>query len=407
VFRLFVTLSAGETLSRLLYVIAFMLLARKLGETSLGQIGLVMTITSYALLVVQQGFNTPAIREVSRDPTQLRRYADTILGLRLLLSVLAFAALGGFALWSGLSNVQNMLLLVSSIRLFGAALSLQWPFQALQRPRSLALSGIIAQIVFLIAVISAPDATWILFIAGAQVAGELLASIYLWLLLSLEFGFIYPSWTPLSWVAIGKESWPMSLSMVLGNLLYNFDIFALAWLAGNAEIGLYIACYRCTTVFNPLFVMLSASIFPTLAKLHPDYQSVRRLGMQIAGLTLPVCLLVAGAITWWAKPILSLLYGPSFQHGSTVLQVLIWALPIQGVRIVMRQILLASHLQKQEAFTMGMAVAANITGDLILVPFYGPLGCAISTVFSELVLLTTAQYLVSRNLNIAPTQTAA
>ena len=385
-FRLFVTLSAGETIARLLYVIAFMLLARKLGETALGQIGLVMTITSYALLAVQQGFNTPAVRVVSRAPEQLKRYAEVILGLRLVLSVIAFAVLGGFALRAGIGSMQNMLLLVSSVRLFGAAISLQWPYQALQRPRSLALSGVLAQIVFLGAVVAAPDASWLLFIAGAQVAGEIIASLYLWVLLSLEFGPIYPSWSPDSWLALGRESWPLSLSMVLGNLLYNFDIFALAWLSSKAEIGLYIACYRCTTVFSPLFVMLSVSIFPTLAKLYPDHRTLRRLGMQIAMLTFPVCILVSSVITWWARPILSTLYGPAFEHGSTVLQVLIWALPIQGVRIVLRQILLAAHLQKLEVFTMGMAVLTNITGDLILVPFYGPLGCAVSTVLSELVL---------------------
>lgn len=396
--QLFLTLSAGETLARFVSVLAFMLLARKFGETALGQIGLAITITSYALLAVQQGFNTPAVREVSRSPDKLRKYAEIILGLRLILAIFGFALIGGYAFWNGVEKPASLLLLVLGARLFGAAVLLQWPFQALEQPRMIAFSSVLAQIVFLGAVIAVPDATWILWVAAAQVAGELLASIYLWGALRRKIGPVLPSWDVNGWKSLVKDSWPMSMSLMLGNLLYNFDVFALAWLSGDAQIGLYLACYRCITVFIPFITMLSLSIFPALARLYPDRVKLKRQGMRIAFLTLPVCLVISSIMTFWAKPILGLLYGSSFQDGTRVLQVLAWALPIQGIRMILRQILLAAHLQKLEAFTMAMAVITNVIADLILVPYWGPLGCAVSTVLSELALWATAQYLLARHL---------
>ena len=63
--RNFLTLSAGEIAARGMHALAFLVLARVLKPAGLGTFELATAITTYALIVVLQGFDTIAIREVS------------------------------------------------------------------------------------------------------------------------------------------------------------------------------------------------------------------------------------------------------------------------------------------------------------------------------------------------------
>ena len=58
------TLSTGELVARGMHAVAFLLLARALGKEALGQFGFATAVTSYALLLVMQGFDAIAMRDV-------------------------------------------------------------------------------------------------------------------------------------------------------------------------------------------------------------------------------------------------------------------------------------------------------------------------------------------------------
>jgi peptidoglycan biosynthesis protein MviN/MurJ (putative lipid II flippase) len=59
----------------------------------------------------------------------------------------------------------------------------------------------------------------------------------------------------------------------------------------------------------------------------------------------------------------------------------------QGVRCVFRQVLYAFRLEQIDSWNVQGAVATNAVIDFALIPKFGALGCAISTVVSETVYL--------------------
>ena len=61
-------------------------------------------------------------------------------------------------------------------------------------------------------------------------------------------------------------------------------------------------------------------------------------------------------------------------------------MPLQALRGVLRQMLLAFRHQRIDLLNMTAGLVVNVTLDILLIPQYGPLGCAISTVASELLL---------------------
>jgi O-antigen/teichoic acid export membrane protein len=82
------SLSLGELSARAMQVLAIIILARRLGSESFGHFVLATTITTYLLLVVQQGLDTIAIRCVSQKQFDLPDVVASILGFRLVVAAM-------------------------------------------------------------------------------------------------------------------------------------------------------------------------------------------------------------------------------------------------------------------------------------------------------------------------------
>jgi O-antigen/teichoic acid export membrane protein len=100
-----------------------------------------------------------------------------------------------------------------------------------------------------------------------------------------------------------------------------------------------------------------------------------------------------------AGPILVLLYGEEFRSGAQYLQVLSWILPIQGLRTISRQIVYAWRQQRVDTVNLALAAITNVVFDILLIPEFGALGCAFSSLAAEVVFLFAclrSAYAVSR-----------
>ena len=84
IWRNFLTLSAGETVARILHALAFFAVARRAGAEAFGAFGVAMAIALYMSITVQQGFDTIGVRAGAKEPAKMRQLAARILGLRLI-----------------------------------------------------------------------------------------------------------------------------------------------------------------------------------------------------------------------------------------------------------------------------------------------------------------------------------
>lgn len=396
------TLGSGELVARGMHAVAFLLLARALGKEALGQFGFATAVTSYTLVLVMQGFDAIATRDVSRASGELKPYAENILGLRLLLAVVACAATGGYALLAGADRSPSRLLLILSISYVANAMTPRWSFLALEKSRPLALAGFISQSCFLVAAILIQSPSQVLWAAGAQVAGEALAALFLLWILMTRCGWLTVSFNRTFATRMIRQAWPVTLSLLLGNVMYNFDVVMLGAMGKGGEIGVYLACFRCVTVFTPLLTACQAAVFPFLARSYPNYETVRA---RVRWLTLAAVVALAAAgllIGSFARELLTLLFGPDYGEGATILQVLVWVLPIQGFRMLLRQLLVTFHLQHLDTRNISYGVLTNIVLDLALIPRLGALGCAISTVSSEVVFSTLSELAVRGRVSRRP-----
>ena len=381
------TLSLGELGARVMQVIAIIILARRLGSESFGYFILATTITTYLLLFVQLGLDIIAVRYVSQQQFGLSDLVASILGLRLTVATIVTVGLFIYVFIFGTDDPINRLLLIMSGLYFTNALSLRWPLLAREMMTPLALASFISQFCFFLGALLVLNDLQAAFAALAQVAGEVLAALYVWLAFNARCGHVRPSIDILLMRRLLSETWPIFLSLLLGTMMYNFDIIALRLMNKTAEIGVYAATYRCITVFSPFLLVMQSSIYPEFSRAWPDFSRIRRTAINLS-LTSSVVLGGAGLLLCaFASPLLVLLYGEEFGSGARYLQVLSWILPIQGLRTISRQIVFAWRQQRVDTVNLAVAVTTNVVFDILLIPDYGALGCAVSSLAAELVFL--------------------
>ena len=364
--RQFLTLSAGEGVARGLHALAFLLLARRFGPEALGAFGVAQAVASYGLLAVQRGLDVPAMLRVTREPGVAGAVRAAVVRLRVPVFVVLLA---GAVAWG------NWLLLAMAGMWLAAALQVRWLLLARQQSGPVAVGAVLASAVFLGAVVAGWPLLWV---AGALSVGELLASVWYW----RAAGGAAGAGARLDG-ELQREAWPFLASVLLGNLLYNLDVFVLGAVKSGAEVGLYVAAYRLLTVFSPVLGALQNSSLPEFGRLYPDGAAAQRLAFGVwrtsAGAAVGFAILLAGA----AGVLLPLLYGEAFGGAKGVVGVLALVLPVQVTRMVFRQPLLAFRGQREDLRNLAIAVAVNLGLDVALAPAYGGMGCAVSTLVAE------------------------
>jgi O-antigen/teichoic acid export membrane protein len=112
---------------------------------------------------------------------------------------------------------------------------------------------------------------------------------------------------------------------------------------------------------------------------------------------------VAGLLTWVATPLSEALWGRAFLPESAIaLQILIWFLPLSFVNGLTQYVLIALGLQARITVAFAVAAIFNLVANLVLVPTYGYVAAAATTIATEVVLLVPFALAISTRLPFRP-----
>jgi O-antigen/teichoic acid export membrane protein len=366
VIRQFLTLSAGEGAARGLHSLAFLVLARGVGPQALGEFGVAQAMASYGLLAVQRGLDLPAMLRVTREPGVAGALRSAMVRLRL--PVFVVLLVGVFVWGNWLERAMAGMWLAGSLQM-------RWLLLARQKGRAVVVAAVIASSVFLGASVAGLPLVWV---AASLSVGELLGAWWLW----REAGSDLVSGARLDG-ALQREAWPFLASLLLGNLLYNADVFVLGALRDSVEVGLYVAAFRLITVISPILGALQNSSLPLFGKLYPDGAAAGELAFRVWSGSVLVSVGLALVLALTAGVLVPLLYGEGFRAAVPLVPVLAAVLPVQVTRMVYRQALLAFKGEWRDLEHLSLSVGLNLTLNFVLVPRYGAMGCAVSTFCAE------------------------
>jgi O-antigen/teichoic acid export membrane protein len=393
----FAVLSVAQLISRFLGFLVTIHLTRVLQTNQFGVIVFATSVLAYAALIAELGFDSYGPLEVARHTVPLHVLARTIMTVRLLLTVLAFALLVGFAWAVPTSGLLRLILVLYGLSMVTDAIDLSWAFLGAEIMRPKAIADVVSQGLqtlgaFLL--ISTPE--HVVRMPLIFLVARIVTVIPLLIWFARHFG----------WPGLGIDrnllgpllqgALPLCGTTAVALVSHNFDLVLLGLWFGVGSTGVYGAAYRIVWMPTLLAVAFYTALRPSLAR--ASVQGLDTVESLLQRSTRMLTAVGVGVVVggWLlAEPAVLFLYGEGYRDAIRPLQLLLAAFGLLIMSRLYRLILVAFHRQAVDFQIMALAAVVNILLNIWLIRSYTTVGAALAALVSELFILL-AGYLATR-----------
>jgi O-antigen/teichoic acid export membrane protein len=361
----FAALSLAEIACRAISMVVTLLLAQRLGRAGYGRIEFAFNVVFWLVLLVREGLDVIATREIARHPRLIRPLVNHILAIRM---CLALALLSGLyvATRATLSSAadQRLMCLYGAMLLTTAAV-VDFVFRGLERMGLLAVSLIVRTLVYAVGAsmwVSGPDLVqWvhIWLVAGELIGIALVWAVYIW-----EFGPPRPTLHGTRALrTIIRKGRPVYLGQVSQAVIGTSDLLVVGLMSQWADVGLYGAPHRMIVAVLTFGLIFRQVVFPSLARswrMTPE-QGRESLGTMVRLLMLGLLPIAVGA-TVLSGPLVDFLLSDEYREAGVLLAIGAWRIPILSVAFLYQSALIA--LNREQAGLRMLVIAAVLAGPL-------------------------------------------
>ena len=383
--RTFAKLASGEVLARLIAFGVTVYLARSLGAGGYGVIALATAVVLYLSFVADAGLEMLGVRDVAADPAQIQHVVPSLLAARLLIAAGLIAATWAVGMLV-LPQPDGAVLAAYAFTLIAVAGGTRWVHIGLGQSGRVALARVVGEgLNALLVVVLVHGLADLSRVPVLQVTGDGVAAILLlWFLRGAGLRLT----AALDWSIVGpvfRRSWPLVLHALLGLLIFNVDFFFLRAYRDSATVGRYAAAYTLISFVLNLGVAYGMSLLPAITRLAGDAQGERVLydGAMAQAFAAALPIAVGGALV--ATGIMGFVFGSGYAPAAAPLRLLLCSLPVALARSVAQAALIARGRQDQVLRSVAWAAVVNIALNFALIPRYGMVGAAASTLITETV----------------------
>jgi len=363
------------------------LITNYLLPSGFGEYATVLTFTGFFTVLIDLGLFHVAIREISKARERAQEILSNVLTIRLLSAVLAtlLVIFLGYALPQ--YRPIGTGILVGALAMFVYFLTniLDIVFHVNLKMQYIAVAELVSKISTLIAVYIAIILDWgLVGIIGAILFGSVVAVLPR-VIIARRFIQLKLAFDPKICVWLLKLALPLGLVFILNNIYFKIDSQMLYLLSTTRDAGLYGIAYRLleTTLFISAFVV--AAITPSLSRtIGSNTKVAQNLVSRAFEILLAAGLLLFVSLSIFAKPIIVFISDTSYIEGARAVPMLAAVVALMYVNGLFGQILIAADRRKILVTFSIILVLFNIGLNLILIPRYGFIGAAWSTLISEL-----------------------
>ncbi len=380
-------LSAAELASKGITTITIIYLARVLNPEGLGTISFINSILSYIIVLTNLGVETIATREVTKSPNLSESYVNNIFTFRFILSGFGFLGLILFIHFIELPFQIKMLWYISGINIFSLSLHLNWYFIAIEKMQIIAIRQVLIGVLNftgIIIFIHNPDD--ILYAIIINSTAFLINTI---LMLFYYIRNYYPIKLNIDYNLIKnilKSALPLGISFIFITIYNNLCISLLGLIKGEFETGLFTAAFKIHALgLIPLGIIQNV-FFPVLSRQETIDEKIK-IASKYALMLYIVGIFYTSLIFIYSHPLVELIYGKEYIASVSTLKILMITLLIQFINISLALLFMAWGKEKVLLFSSMATTIANLAFNLLLIPKYGAVGAAATTLISEIVML--------------------
>jgi len=180
-------------------------------------------------------------------------------------------------------------------------------------------------------------------------------------------------------------------SMLIIQAHYRVDQIMISKMAGSDELGIYSAAYKLVEQLLMIPAIISAVLLPQMALNRKNRELTKNRLSMIYGTTMLASVGVAVPLMLMADPLIRLAFGAEFSAAGGVLFYLMLGVPFLFLAN-MSGLYFTVFGQERQAFIRNVAgLAVNVALNLFMIPRYGAIGAALSTVASYFMVAVGAE----------------
>ena len=371
-------------------LITFPYITKVLGVEGYGKYHFTASIISYISLIAGLGISNYAIREGSRlkdDPDKLGVFINEILSLNCLALILSYIILAVIVIYYRNNPSYKILLLIQGISVFFNVIGCEWLNVIYEDYLFITIRYIVFQIIAIVLMfifVKSPDDLYkyALISQIAPIFGNISNLVHFCKRWGIHYKFVLDQhiFSHLKYVLILFAN---SLSMLI---YVNSDITILGIMRGDTEVGIYSAAVRIYTIVKQLLNAMMLVAVPRMARWtgqKPKNEVSKQLD-DLLKIFLSIMIPAIVGLFCLSRPIILLLSDIEYEAADKALKVLAVTLFFStGVSFYSNLVLLPNNMEKQILKATSISAAMNIILNIILIPRYGFIAAAYTTLLSE------------------------
>ena len=387
---------------RLLDAFVSVILARYLAPSGFGLLAFALSFASLFSILPGFGMGSLVTRDLARDASQRNHYVTNSFLIKVLLAILTLTLIFGTSLGLHHSPEKKIVVILAGFLLIlesnvDFALSF---FQAAQKVKTIAVVNLGVRTGWvLLSMLTVLMKGGVVQLLAVRVFLNLIGLVASLFLINHKLERIKWSFDlPFAWKIV-KASFPFALFKLFGGVYTDIDTVMLSSMRGYVMTGWYAAGYKVLRIFSFIPGSIFPVILPALSKYSRESrpQLIRTLSRGVKYLLI-ISLPVAGGTCILATQVIHIFYGTSYEGAIPALRILIWTLVFSFLNSVLNASIAAIDQEKRGSRILFYGALASGISNLFVIPPFGHVGAASTTVLAESFIFMLQVRLLTRTL---------
>lgn len=385
-------------------LITYPYVSRVLGVTKIGICNFVDSIVNYYILFSMMGLMAVGIREISAsrdDPAKLSRTFSSLFCINTISTFIVAAAFVAAIFCVPKLYEYKELMFVGLFKVIFNYLMVEWFYKGIENFKYITKLGIITKLMYVVSVFAfvrdSSDYPTFYLLSMLMIAANAAVN------LTHSRKFIKFSLSGITFRPYMKSFFVLGVYMLLTSMYTGFNVAYLGFVCGETEVGYYTTATKLHSIFLALFTAFTGVMLPRMSLLAStgDVEGFKAMLQKSFHVLFLFAMPVVVFATVYAPQIIMIISGAGYEPAITPMRVVMPLILIIGYeQIAVMQVLMP--LKKDRAIFINACIGAvvGIVANVILVGALRSTGSAIVWVLSEVAVLGSASYFISKYIKV-------
>lgn len=360
--------------------------ARYLGPEQFGLFSYVLAFTAIFAGVAKLGLDGILVRELVNYPERRDTYLGTAFWLKAIGAALVMIIMAAIVPFTSNNQTTNLYIFIVAFGLiFQSFEVVEFYFQSkvLAKVISIckAIQLAISSLIKIYLVLTQADLVWFVCVTALDTI-SLAVSYFVAYKIRGNVVF-FKAFNKKIAKELLKDSWPLIFSSLVVMIYMRIDQIMIKEMLGDYEVGVYSAAVRLIEVIYFIPTLLAKSLFPAILnakKASSELYSSRMLSLYRSVTIIAILFLIFIAL--FNETIILHLYGEQYSESAQILQAYSYSTVFVFFLVISGMWYISENHKLLALYRNIVAALINISMNFILIPRYGIVGAAYSTLFS-------------------------